>query len=164
MNNIDAKVINLDELTLEHNKKGDKFEARALRVGALLGAKDLGYSYCIVPAGKCACPFHSHRGSEEMFLVTSGKGTLRYGTETRAIRTGDVICCPTGGAETAHQIVNDSDSDLAYLCVSTIIPVEVVEYHDSKRVGAYCGDWGRDLFHVTPMGSKLDFWAVDEDV
>jgi uncharacterized cupin superfamily protein len=162
MNTIGSKVINLDELKLEHYQKGEKFEGNALRVGALLGAKDLGYSYLVVPPGKCACPFHSHRGSEEMFFIASGKGTLRYGSETRAIRAGDVICCPTGGPETAHQIVNDSDADLAYLCVSTITPVEIVEYHDSKRIGAYSGDWGRDLFHVTPMGSNLDFWAEEE--
>jgi uncharacterized cupin superfamily protein len=162
MNTIGSKVINVDELKLEHYQKGKKFEGNALRVGALLGAKDLGYSYLVVPPGKCACPFHSHRGSEEMFFIARGKGTLRYGDETRAIRAGDVICCPTGGPETAHQIVNDSDADLAYLCVSTITPVEIVEYHDSKRIGAYSGDWGRDLFHVTPMGSNLDFWAEEE--
>ena len=159
MNTIDSKVVNVDELKLEHHKKGNKFEANTVRVGALLGAKDLGYSYCVVPSGKCSVPFHSHRAAEEMFFISRGKGTLRYGNETRAIRAGDLICCPTGGAETAHQIVNDSDADLAYLCVSTITSVEIVEYHDSKRIGAYSGDWGRDLFHVTHMDSNLDYWG-----
>jgi len=158
MKTIDSKVINVDELKLEHHKRGNKFEANALRVGPLLGAKELGYSYCVVPPGKRSVPFHSHRGQEEMFFVTSGKGTLRYGDETRAIRSGDIICCPTGGREAAHQIVNDSDADLAYLCVSTLTPVEIVEYHDSRRIGAYSGDYGRDLHHVTPMDSDLDYW------
>ena len=45
-----------------------------------------------------------------MFFIVKGTGTLRYGSETRKIRAGDVICCPVGGPETAHQIVNDSDS------------------------------------------------------
>jgi uncharacterized cupin superfamily protein len=159
MNTIDMKVINVDELELEHFKQGSRFEGRAIRVGPLLGARDLGYSYVVVPPGMCACPYHSHRGSEEMFFISSGKGTLRYGNETRALRAGDVICCPSGGQETAHQILNDSDADLAYLCVSTIISVEIVEYHDSKKIGAYAGDWGKDLFHVTRMGSDLDYWA-----
>jgi uncharacterized cupin superfamily protein len=44
-----------------------------------------------------------------MFFIVKGTGTLRYGDETRKVRAGDVICCPTGGPETAHQIVNDSD-------------------------------------------------------
>ena len=162
MSTIGSKVINVDELKLEHRQKGNQFEANTVRVGPLLGAKDLGYSYCVVPPGKCSVPFHSHRGQEEMFFIARGTGTLRYGDETRAIRAGDVICCPTGGAETAHQIVNDSEADLAYLCVSTLTTVEIVEYHDSKRIGAYSGDWAKDLFHVTRMGSDLDYWAVDE--
>ena len=86
-----------------------------MRIGPLLGAKDLGYSYDVVPPGKRSCPFHSHRAEEEMFFIVKGTGTLRYGNETRKIRAGDVICCPTGGPETAHQIVNDSDAELAYL-------------------------------------------------
>jgi uncharacterized cupin superfamily protein len=164
MNTINSKVINVDELKLEHYQKGKKFESNAARVGALLGAKDLGYSYFVVPPGKCAVPFHSHRGAEEMFFILRGKGTLRYGDETRAVRAGDLICCPTGDVKSAHQIVNDSDADLAYLCVSTIVPVEVVEYHDSKRIGTYCGDCAADLLHVTRMGSNLDYWAEDEEL
>ena len=103
---IDARVVNVDELVLEHfSAVGGKFESDAARVGPLVGARDLGYSYDVVPPGKVSCPFHSHRGQEEMFFIVSGTGTLRYGAETRPIRAGDVICCPTGGPETAHQIV-----------------------------------------------------------
>ena len=115
---IDSRVVNIDDLKLEHFAKGDKFETRGVRIGPLLGAKDLGYSYDVVPPGKRSCPFHSHRGEEEMFFILRGSGTLRYGTETRRIRAGDVICCPIGGPETAHQIVNDSDAPLAYLSIS----------------------------------------------
>ena len=68
-----------------------------------------------------------------MFFIVKGSGTLRYGDETRPIRAGDVICCPTGGPETAHQIVNDSDAELAYLSVSTRMPAEVCEYPDSGK-------------------------------
>ena len=111
---IDRRVVNIDQLELEHFEKGDKFACDALRIGPIVGAKDLGYSYDVVPPGKRSCPFHSHRAEEEMFFIVSGTGTLRYGSETRKIRAGDVICCPTGGPETAHQIVNDSDAPLAH--------------------------------------------------
>jgi uncharacterized cupin superfamily protein len=104
---IDQRVVNLDELKLEHFEKGRKFAAASARIGPLLGAKDLGYSYDVVPPGKCSCPFHSHRAEEEMFFIVRGTGTLRYGNETRRVRAGDVICCPVGGPESAHQIVND---------------------------------------------------------
>ena len=150
-------VINLDELKLEHGAKGDKFEWRGARIGPLVGARDLGYSYDVLPPGKRGCPFHSHRAEEEMFFIVRGSGTLRYGNETRPIRAGDVICCPIGGPETAHQIINDSDGDLAYLSVSTMMPAEVCEYPDSKKIGAF----GGGLRHMSRTDDKVDYW-VDE--
>ncbi|MED5618880.1 cupin domain-containing protein [Ideonella sp. BN130291] len=155
MSVIDSKVANIHELALEHSAQGERYESRSVRIGSLLGAKDLGYSYDVVPPGKRSCPFHSHRGEEEMFFIVRGRGSLRYGNETRAIRAGDVICCPTGGPETAHQIVNDSDEELAYLSVSTMMPVEVCEYPDSGKIGAYAGE----LRHMTRPGDAVDYWV-----
>nr|WP_217283883.1 cupin domain-containing protein [Aquabacterium terrae] len=144
-------------MKLEPSSKGAQFESRSARIGPLLGAKELGYSFDIVPPGKRSCPFHSHRAEEEMFFIVRGRGTLRYGSETRPIRAGDVICCPTGGAETAHQIINDSDDELAYLSISTMMPVEICEYPDSKKIGAY----GGELRHMTRSDAGVDYW-VDE--
>ena len=157
---IDSRVVNLDELNLEHFANGAQFETRGARIGPLLGAKNLGYSYDIVPPGKRSCPFHSHRGEEEMFLILSGNGTLRYGNETRRIRAGDVICCPTGGPETAHQIVNDSDAELAYLSVSTMMPAEVCEYPDSGKIGAFGAG---EFRHMTRSADGVDYWVGEID-
>jgi uncharacterized cupin superfamily protein len=152
---IASKVINIDELKLEHFEKGDKFACDAVRVAPLLGGKDLGYSYDVVPPGKRSCPFHSHRAEEEMFFIVKGTGLLRYGNETRKIRAGDFICCPTGGPETAHQIVNDSDAPLAYISVSTMMPAEVCEYPDSKKIGSF-GEGG--MRHMTQAADAIDYW------
>ena len=38
MSVIDSRVINIDQLQLEHFAKGDKFECDAVRIGPLLGA------------------------------------------------------------------------------------------------------------------------------
>ena len=151
-------VVNIDELALEHGSKGDKFEWKSTRVGAALGAKELGYSYDVVPPGKRACPFHSHRAEEEMFFIVKGRGTLRYGNETRPIRAGDFICCPTGGPETAHQIVNDSDAELAYISVSTMMPAEVCEYPDSGKVGSFGGEGSSRIRHMTETSAGVDYW------
>jgi uncharacterized cupin superfamily protein len=155
MSVIDSRVINIDQLQLEHFAKGEKFESRSARIGPLLGAKDLGYSYDVVPPGKRSCPFHSHRGEEEMSFIVKGSGTLRYGSQTRQIRAGDVICCPVGGPETAHQIVNDSGGELAYLSVSTMMPAEVCEYPDSGKIGAF----GGGLRHMTRTDDHLGYWT-----
>lgn len=152
---IDTKVVNIADVALTRDAKGDLYESRSARIGPLLGARDLGYSYDIVPPGKRSCPFHSHRGEEEMFFIVRGRGLLRYGDETRAIRAGDIICCPTGGPETAHQIVNDSDEELAYLSVSTMMPAEICEYPDSRKIGAF----GGGLRHMTRAGDGVDYWV-----
>jgi uncharacterized cupin superfamily protein len=152
---IDSRVLNIEELKLEHLQKGDLFESHSARIGPLLGARDLGYSYDVVPPGKRSCPFHSHRGEEEMFLILKGNGTLRFGSESRKVRAGDVICCPTGGPETAHQIINDTDADLAYLSVSTMMPAEICEYPDSRKIGAF----GGGLRHLTHADHNVDYWA-----
>ena len=162
MSVIDTKVVNIDELKLEHFENGEKFESDAVRIGPLLGARDLGYSYDVVPPGKRSCPFHSHRGQEEMFFVVKGRGMLRYGAETRPIRAGDVICCPTGGPEAAHQIINDSDAELAYLSVSTMTYPEICEYPDSGKVGAFGGSGEPRLRHVTETSSGVDYWKGEE--
>jgi uncharacterized cupin superfamily protein len=156
MSAIDQRVVNIDGLKLEHFEKGDKFACDFARNGPLLGAKDLGYSYDVVQPGKRSCPYHSHRGEEEMFFIVRGTATLRYGDETRRIRAGDVICCPTGGPETAHQIINDSDAELAYLSISTMMPAEICEYPDSDKVGAFAKSGVR---HMTRRKHHLDYWT-----
>src|SRR5256886_11696872 len=158
MSVIDSRVVNIDELKLEHFVKGENFECAAVRIGPLLGAKDLGYTYDVVPPGKRSCPFHSHRGEEEMFFIVRGTGTLRYGNETRALRAGDVICCPTGGPDTAHQIVNDSQAELAYLSVSTRPIVDRCEYPDPGKVGAYGGEMRR----ITRAGHGVGYLLGEE--
>lgn len=154
MSVIESRVVNIHDATLETIDKGGSYRTNAVRLGPLVGARDLGYSYDVVPPGKISCPFHSHRGEEEMFFIVQGRGSLRYGEERRPIRAGDVICCPTGGPETAHQIINDSDADLAYLSISTMRSVEVCEYPDSGKIGTFAGE----LRHMTRRQDAVDYW------
>ena len=154
---IDRRVVNLDELKLEPFEKGGAYRSDCARIGPLLGARDLGYSYDVVPPGKKSCPFHSHHAEEEMFFIVRGTGTLRYGNETRRLRAGDVVCCPTGGPDTAHQIINDSDAELAYLSISTKAAAEVCEYPDSGKVGAF-GREGSKVRHLSETSAGVDYW------
>lgn len=154
---IDQRVVNIDELKLESFSKGESFASASARVGPVVGASQLGYSFDVVQPGKRSCPFHSHRAEEEMFFVVRGSGLLRYGAESRKIRAGDFICCPTGGPETAHQIINDSNAELAYISVSTMMPAEICEYPDSNKVGAFAV--GEPRFrHMTESSANVDYW------
>jgi uncharacterized cupin superfamily protein len=126
-------ILNLDELGLEARDHGDKYALQSGAIGRRIGARQLGYNLTIVPAGKRAYPFHNHRVNEEMFFVVSGSGELRVGSERYPIRSGDVIACPSGGPETAHQIINTSRDELRYLAVSTQNTPELAEYPDSRK-------------------------------
>jgi uncharacterized cupin superfamily protein len=136
------QIINISELEFKpfpmpmpENLKA-KFEgATAALVAPLIGAQKLGYSVRIVPPGKRAVPFHSHRVNEEMFFVLEGEGEVRIGSETFPIKAGDFMAHPPGGPETAHQIVNTSDKELKYLAVSTKLSPEIADYPDSKKFG-----------------------------
>ena len=126
-------VINLDELAYLEQRHGDRFEAKLGPIAARLGAKKLGARVTVLPPGKRAFPLHCHHANEELFVVLSGSGTLRFGGEEHALRAGDCVLAPAGGPESAHQIVNTSDAELRYLCVSTMIEPDVCEYPDSGK-------------------------------
>ena len=113
----------------------ERFQARMGEIGGRLGSRQLGYMLTITPPGKAAFPRHSHRANEEMFFILEGQGEVLIGEARHPIRAGDVICCPAGGPETAHQIVNTGQADLKYLGVSTLISPEFVDYPDSGKFG-----------------------------
>jgi uncharacterized cupin superfamily protein len=111
----------------------ERFEAKTGVIGACIGARKLGYNITAVSAGKRAWPFHNHPAKEEMFFVLQGSGEVRIGEERYPIRTGDIIACPAGGSETAHQIINTGTEELRYLAVSTEHSLEMAQYPDSGK-------------------------------
>jgi uncharacterized cupin superfamily protein len=111
------------------------FDARMGPISARVGAQKLGYNLTAVPPGKRAFPFHNHRVNEEMFFVLQGEGEVRIGGERHPIREGDIIACPPGGPEVAHQIINTGATELRYLAVSSKLTPEIAEYPDSGKFG-----------------------------
>jgi len=131
-------ILNIDDLEYHDWGNGDRFEARMGRISSQIGAKKLGYNVTLLAPGKRAFPFHSHRVNEEMFFVLEGEGEIRIGPESYPVSKGDVIACPAGGRETAHQLINTSDSqELKYLAVATSESPEIAEYPDSDKIGVY---------------------------
>jgi uncharacterized cupin superfamily protein len=165
-------IINIADLDFQPSGRGatdmpERFGARIGDIGRRLGAQKLGYNLTVVPPGKRAFPFHSHRTNEEMFFVVEGEGEVRIGDERFPIRRGDVIACATGGPETAHQIINTSDADLTYLAVSTRIYPELCEYPDSGKFGviaeAKSPDGTPQIWrHVGRPESNLSYWDGEE--
>jgi len=136
----------------------ERFDASRALLGAAIGLKKLGCSLLQVAPGRAAYPFHSHRANDEMFYVIAGRGELRLGDQRHAVKAGDLVGCPSGGPETAHQLVNTGHEPLRYLAVSTQLDPEICEYPDSGKVGAYCDGPGEGFFHLGRRDAQVDYW------
>jgi uncharacterized cupin superfamily protein len=129
--------VNLEDVKFDDIETNGYYTSRRACFSAAIGARQLGYNLTELPPGKAQCPFHSHRSEEEMFLILEGEGELRFGTQRYRIRKHDVIACPTGGAEAAHQIINTGGTTMRYLSLSTSAEVEVCQYPDSNKIGVF---------------------------
>ncbi len=142
----------------------DRYQASIGFISRPLGAKKLGYNLTVLASGKSAFPFHCHSVNEEVFFIIEGAGEIRIADVRHAIRAGDVIACPPGGPETAHQIVNTSQADLKFLAISTRLSPEVVEYPDTGKFGLLAelapdvDGKPRELRFVGRAEETLDYW------
>jgi uncharacterized cupin superfamily protein len=167
-------ILNVDSLDLQPwghgvsipgaGQASDRYQARIGFASRQLGASKLGYNLTVLPPGKSAFPFHCHSVNEEMFFVIEGQGELRLGEARHPIRAGDIVACPPGGPESAHQILNNSSADLKFLAVSTRLSPEVCEYPDTGRFGliasmpssADCPP--RELRYIGRAAESLEYW------
>lgn len=141
----------------------ERFGARMALIAPRIGAKMLGCNVTEIEPGKAAFPFHNHWTNEELFLVLEGEGEVRIGSERHPLRQGDVLCCPPGGPETAHQIVNTGERPMRIFAVSTKLSAELVEYPDTGKLGilAQRPDANGQHAHfrfVTRPNLAVDYW------
>jgi uncharacterized cupin superfamily protein len=129
--------VNLDEVQFDDFEENGYYTSKRALFSASIGARKLGYNLTELPPGKAQCPFHAHREEEEMFLILEGEGELRFGEQRFKLRRHDVVACPTGGAEVAHQIINTGKTAMRYLSLSSVSATEVCEYPDSQKVGVF---------------------------
>ncbi|RDU94639.1 cupin domain-containing protein [Trinickia dinghuensis] len=165
-------IINLADVELSPLPAGvappdsmaDRYAPRMGAIGSRIGAAKLGYNVTAVAPGKRAFPFHNHRVNEEMFFVLEGTGEVRIGDAVYPIRAGDVIACPPGGPETAHQIANTSEVELKYLAVSTKMLPEIAEYPDSGKFGILAefpgapGERPKGFRFVSRESESVPYW------
>jgi uncharacterized cupin superfamily protein len=137
---VSAPILNVDSAEVARElAHGEKFAAKVAPIGVKIGARKLGYNLTVVAPGKRAFPFHCHHANEEMFFVIAGTGVLRYGKDEFPVRAGDVVACPPGGPDTAHQFINTGEGELRFLAVSTAIDTDIWQYPDSGKWGAVGG-------------------------
>lgn len=165
-------IVNIADVELEprpaafspSGSAAERFEAKIGFIGPRVGAQKLGYNVTAVPPGKRAFPLHNHRVNEEMVFVLHGTGEIRIGENVYPLRAGDVVACPPGGRDKAHEITNTGAEELRYLAVSTRQSPEIVEYPNSGKFGilaeygpAVDGKPQRFVF-VGREGDSLNYW------
>lgn len=151
--------INIEDLTDYISSSKGKYEEKYCSISNKIGALKLGYSISQVPPGKRVCPFHNHRINEEMFFILEGQGTLRFGSKEYSIKKNDVISCPPGGPDVAHQIINTGKKELKYLCLSTKEPYDICEYPDSKKMLAMVnGPEDNSYRHICNTDKSIDYF------
>jgi mannose-6-phosphate isomerase-like protein (cupin superfamily) len=101
-----VKANSLNEyLTPEHCFIAENFSANRISIARAR-----------VQPGVTTIPHHL-KGVDEIYLVTSGKGTVTVGDlEPTDVGVGDVVVIPAG---TSQKITNTGKTDLVFYCVCT---------------------------------------------
>jgi uncharacterized cupin superfamily protein len=162
MSEANKPVINLADVPLRDMAHGEKFGAKVGSFGRQIGSTGIGAMLHVVEPGKKAFPFHNHHSVHELFVILEGEGEYRFGDKTYPVKAGDVCAAPTGGPETAHQIINTGKTTLRYLGLSTASNTEVVEYPDSGKFAVTSRyDWATGkggVRHIARPEGSLDYW------
>lgn len=85
-----------------------------------LGSRHMSVTWLDVPPG-IDQELHSHEESEQVYVVTRGRGSMTVAGDRQDVSEGDLIMVPPA---TDHSIANDGDTDLC--CVSVQSPAVTV--------------------------------------
>jgi mannose-6-phosphate isomerase-like protein (cupin superfamily) len=68
-----------------------------------------------VPPGKPNFPYHAHSAQWELYLIISGKGTVRYKNGRTEVTVGDAFIF---GPDEPHQLINTGQEDFIFYVIA----------------------------------------------
>ncbi|HEY3757399.1 MAG TPA: cupin domain-containing protein [Opitutaceae bacterium] len=83
-----------------------------------------------VPPGAAICPFHQHQAQWELFVVVSGRATVRVNDGAHEVGAGEAFMQAPG---TAHQIQNTGAEDFVFYVIADNPQYDSCYYPDSKK-------------------------------
>src|SRR5207247_7711063 len=83
-----------------------------------------------VPPGKHNFPYHAHSAQWELYLVFSGKGSVRHKDGTTEVVPGDAFIF---GPDEPHQLSNSSQEDFIYYVIADNAIGKSAYYADSGK-------------------------------
>lgn len=135
------KKVNLSEIKEEERKspKG-KYHKYVKEISIALGrdktsldlAKRHPFDLALVriPKGKVYCPYHLHGAETELYLVVSGRGSVRDSRGTTEVGAGDAFFFGPGEA---HQLANAGEEDFVYYVIADNPRGDTCYYPDSGK-------------------------------
>ena len=83
-----------------------------------------------IPPGKSYCPYHAHGAESELYLVVSGRGTVRDKGGNTEVSVGDAFIF---GPSEAHQLTNSGNEDFVYYVIADNPRSDSCYYPDSGK-------------------------------
>ena len=160
------RKINLKDVEWQdrHSPKG-KFGRRMKNISVALGrepesldlAKRWPFDLALVriPKGKSLCPYHSHAAESELYLVVSGKGSIRDRDGSTIVAAGDAFFFGPGEA---HQLTKAGEEDFVYYVIADNPRGDSCFYPDSGKFAA----WKEGMNEVIVKGKETDYFDGEE--
>src|SRR5213080_1653067 len=160
------RKVNLKDVEWQdrHSPKG-KFGRRAKNISVALGrdpesldlAKRHPFDLALVsvPKGKSLCPYHSHSSESEMYLVESGKGSIRDKDGSTIVGPGDAFFFGPGEA---HQLSNADEEDFVYYVIADNPRGDSCYYPDSGKFAVM----KEGTNEVIVKGTEVDYFEGEE--
>ena len=132
MRKVNLKDIPEKERKSPKGKFGRTFKNISVALGRELESLDLSkrhpfdLAFVRILKGKFLCPYHAHAAESELYLVISGRGSVRDKDAITEVEPGDAFLFQPGEA---HQLSNAGDEDFVYYVIA-----------DNPRSGGATGD------------------------
>lgn len=127
------------------------------RLAQMVKSKHLQFDVRSLDPGKYSYPYHLHRNAEEIFVILSGKATLRTPDGFVEVSEGDIVFFemgPTG----AHQLYNHMQEPCRFLDIRTVMGLDICEYPDSGKINIL------PYQEVYQSEDKVDYYKGEEKV
>lgn len=125
------------------------------KLAEIVKSKHLQFDVRSLDPGKYSYPYHFHRNSEEIFVILSGKATLRTPDEFVELSEGDIVFFEMG-QKGAHQLYNHAEQPCRFLDIRTLAELDICEYPDSSKINIL------PYQEIFEMEDKVDYYK-DED-
>src|SRR3954447_1567840 len=108
-----------------------------------------------IPKGKSLCPYHSHSAETELYLVVSGKGTIRDKDGWTDAGPGDAFFFGPGEA---HELKNAGEEDFVYYVIADNPRGDMCHYPDSGKFAV----WKAGNEEVIVKANEADYFEGEE--